>query len=480
MSTFSGLSTAMSSLIAQRQALEVAGQNIANANTAGYTRQRVDLQSVNASTVPSLFSTPLGPGNGVASAGIARLGDDFLDARLRTQTSQASHTAADATTLTRLESVVTEPSDTGLASGLQQFWAAWEDVANAPDSGATRTALIGKASALVDQVAETYSAYQGQWDQARTEATSLVSQVNSTASSIADLNNQIRGVLVSGGSANELIDKRGVLITQLSGIVGASSRAMPDGTVNVMVGGNPLVTGDRAQAIQVDGAFSMSPATQEPPSATDVIRLSWSSTGTPLALDGGSLAGTISSLQPASSGGPIADAISKLNDLATNVATAVNAIHSVGENLASPPSATTGVDFFSLAAGVPAAVGLKVAITDPNMVAAGNGANGTLDGSVADQISQLREGATSPDAGWRNAVVDLGVKSEAATRRADVSETSRASAENLQSSNASVDVDEEMTNMLTFQRAYEGSARVLTAIDQMLDTLINRTGLVGR
>jgi flagellar hook-associated protein 1 FlgK len=469
----------MSSLIAQRQAMEVAGQNIANANTAGYTRQRVDLQSVNASSVPSLFSTPLGPGNGVASAGIARLGDEFLDARLRTQTSQASSAAADATTLSRLESVVTEPSDTGLASGLQQFWTAWEDVANAPDSGATRTALIGKATALVNQVADTYGAYQGQWDQARTEATSLVSKVNSAATSIADLNNQIRGVLVSGGSANELIDKRGVLITQLSGIVGASSRAMPDGTVNVMVGGNPLVSGDRAQAIQVDGSFSMSPAIKEPPSATDVIRLSWTTTGTPLTLDGGSLAGTISSLQPASSGGPIADALSKLNDLATNVATAVNTIHSAGQTLAAPPNAT-GVNFFSLTAGVPAAVGLKVAITDPNMVAAGNGSNGTLDGSVADKISQLREGATSPDASWRNFVVDLGVKSAAATRRADVSETSRASAQNLQSSNASVDVDEEMTNMLTFQRAYEGSARVVTAIDQMLDTLINRTGLVGR
>jgi flagellar hook-associated protein 1 FlgK len=332
----------------------------------------------------------------------------------------------------------------------------------------------------VNQIADTYSTYQSQWDQARTEATSLVSKVNSTASSIADLNSQIRGVLVSGGSANELIDKRGVLITQLSGIVGASSRAMPDGTVNVMVGGNPLVTGDRAQAIQVDGSFSMGPATQEPPSGTDVIRLSWSSTGTPLALDGGSLAGTITSLQPASTGGAIADAISKLNDLATNIATTVNAIHSGGTNLASPPSATTGVDFFSLTAGVPASIGLKVAISDPNMVAAGKGANGTLDGSVADQISQLREATTSPDASWRNYVVDLGVKSEAATRKSTVFETSRASAENLQSSNASVDVDEEMTNMLSFQRAYEGSARVVTAIDQMLDTLINRTGLVGR
>ena len=476
MSTFSGLSTALSSLNAQRQALQVSGQNIANANTVGYTRQRADLQSVDATSVPSLFSTPLGPGNGVSAVGIARLGDDFLDARLRTQTSQASFASANATTYTRLESVVTEPSDTGLASGLQQFWTAWEDVANSPDSGATRTALMGKATVLTNQIADTYRAYDAQWTQARTEASATVSQVNTLANSVADLNNQIRGVLVSGGSANELVDKRSVIITQLSGLVGASSRAMPDGTVNVMVGGNPLVSGDRAQAIQLDGSFAMSAATAEPPVATDVIRLSWSTTGTALNLEGGSLAGTVSSLQPASSGGPIASAVGKLNDLATSVATAVNTVHAGGQTLAG----TTGVDFFSFTASLPAALGLKVAISDPNMVAAGNPGSGTFDGSIADKISQLREGTGSPDAGWRNFVTDLGVASAAATRRSSVAETTRASAENLQMSNASVDVDEEMTNMLSFQRAYEGSARVLTAIDQMLDTLINRTGLVGR
>jgi len=477
MSTFSGLSTALSSLNAQRQALQVSGQNIANANTVGYTRQRADLQSVEATSVPSMFSTPLGPGNGVSAVGIARLGDDFLDARLRTQTSQASLTAANATTYTRLESVVKEPSGTGLASGLQQFWTAWEDVANAPDSGATRTALIGKATVLTNQISDTYRAYEGQWTQARTEAVATVSQVNTLSSSVADLNNQIRGVLVSGGSANELIDKRSVIITQLSGLVGATSRAMPDGTVNVMVGGNPLVSGDRAQAIQLDGSYAMSgAATAPPPAANNPIRLSWSTTGTPLNLDGGSLAGTVASLQPASSGGPIASAVRKLNDLATSVGTAVNAVHATGQTLAG----TTGVAFFSFTASLTAALGLKVAITDPQLVAAGNPSKGTLDGSIADQISQLREGIASPDAGWRNFVTELGVASAAATRKADVSETTRASAENLQLSNASVDVDEEMTNMLSFQRAYEGAARVLTAIDQMLDTLINRTGVVGR
>jgi len=475
MSTFSGLSTALSSLNAQRQALLVSGQNIANANTAGYTRQRTDMQAVEAVSVPSMWSTPMGAGNGVATVGIARLGDEFLDARLRTQTSQASLNTSTATTLSRLESLVTEPGDTGLASGLQEFWAGWEDVANSPSSAAARTTLMGKATQLTNQIADTYTAYENQWNQARTEATTYVDQVNSTATSIAELNNQIRGVIVSGGSANELVDRRSVLITQLSGMVGASSRAQPDGTVNVMVGGNPLVSGDRAQKIQLDGSYVMTSATEGSP-PPDPVRLSWSSTGTPLVLDGGTLAGTISSMQPASTGGPIANAVSKINALATSIATTVNTVHTGGQTLAG----TTGVDFFSLASGVPAALGLSVAFTDPDMVAAGKPLSGEFDGSVADQISQLREATDSPDADWRSFVVELGVASASAMRRADVSEVSRSVAENLQLSNASVDVDEEMTNMLNYQRAYEGAARVLTAIDEMLDTLINRTGLVGR
>lgn len=249
--------------------------------------------------------------------------------------------------------------------------------------------------------------------------------------------------------------------------------------MDVMIAGNQLVTGDRAQTLQLQGSFVMNAAIAEPPVITDVVRLQWAGSGTPLVLDGGSLAGTITSLSPGSYGGPIATAVGTVNKAATDLAAIVNAVHSGAQTLAAPPN-DTGVDFFSITAGVPAALGLAVAITDPQQVAAANAAGGPLDGSVADQIAQLRDAAGGPDSTWRSFVVDLGVTTQAAIRRADVSETSRAVAENLQRSNASVDIDEEMTNMLAYQRAYEGAARVLTAVDEMLDTLINRTGLVGR
>ena len=161
MSTFSGLSTALSSLNAQRQALQVAGQNIANANTVGYTRQRADLQSVDATSVP-VHVLDSAWRRATAWPRWASLASETtsLTRACVPRPARRRSASANATTFDRLESVVTEPSDTGLASGLQQFWTAWEDVANAPDSGATRTALIGKATALVNQVTDTYRAYQ--------------------------------------------------------------------------------------------------------------------------------------------------------------------------------------------------------------------------------------------------------------------------------------------------------------------------------
>lgn len=467
MSSFSGLSTALSSLIAQRQALEVAGQNIANANTVGYTRQRADMTSVEALSAPSMFSSQSAAGNGVKVTGITRMGDIFLDARLRSETAGASFQKAQAQALSRLESTISEPTDTGVATGLQKFWAGWQAVANNPDDIAARKVLLGDAKALVSQISAGYTAVETQWAQTRIDASTMVTEINSTANGVANLNEQIRSILVSGGSANELIDQRDLLITGLSALVGATARERADGTVDVMVGGNALVRGVDAKEIVISGANVMPDASATP------VRLTWaSSTGTPLTLDGGQLASHLTNL---ADDGILITAAASWNDVATSLRDQVNTMHLTGFGL----DGTDGRAFFDAGTG-PAATGLSVAITDPNHVAAAAAGRGPLDGSFADAISQLGSAAGGPDEVFRSFVVDLGVQTRAATQRATVSEASRATAENLQLSNSSVDLDEESVNMLAYQRAYEGAARVLTAIDEMLDVLINRTGVVGR
>ena len=465
---------ALSSLMAQRQALEVSGQNIANANTKGYTRQRVDMQSIQALSAPSMFSAKVGAGNGVKVIGIERLGDIYLDARLRAETATASYTAGRAQALGRLETTLTEPASTGLSATLSTFWASWQDVANAPQDAAARKVVVGNAGNVQQQIADGYRSVQAQWSQARTTTDTLTTQVNTTASSVAHLNEQIRSILVSGGSASELMDQRDQLITSLSSLVGAQARLREDGTVDVMVGGNALVRGDRANAIAVQGSHTMGTAITPPPGG-DPVRLVWSGTGTPLSLDGGRLSATLESLAPSADGGILAGAADAWNSIATSLAATVNAVHQTGVTTSGVP----GGDVFTVAAGMPAALGLTVAVTSDQIAAATPGA-GAYDGGVADAISQLSAAPGGPDALWRDFVVDLGVRTLSAERRASVTEAARSTAENLQLSQASVDLDEETVNMLAFQRAYEGAARVLTAIDEMLDVLINRTGVVGR
>jgi len=465
-SSFSGLSTALSSLMAQRQALDVSGQNIANANTKGYTRQRVDMQSIQALTAPTMFSSQIGAGTGVKVVGIERLGDIYLDARVRAETAASSYTSTRADALARLQTTVTEPSDTGFASTLQTFWAGWQDVANHPEDPAARKVLIGAADNAIKQMADGYRAVETQWTQARTSLDTLTTEVNTTAQAVAHLNEQIRSILVSGGSASELMDQRDQMITSLSGLVGAQARQRDDGTIDVMVGGNALVRGVEAREIRADGGYTMG----------GTVSLVWAGTAPPqsIGLEGGALAATLESLAPANgtgTGGSIAEAAQRWNQIADALADTVNTAYAAGGS---------GDAFFDQDPLLPAAVGLSVGVAAEDIVAGAPGA-GPLDGSIADAISQTPTTVGgAPDELWAAFVVDLGVQTRSAQQRAGVTEAARATAENLQLSQASVDLDEEMVNMLAYQRAYEGAARVMTAIDEMLDVLINRTGVVGR
>jgi flagellar hook-associated protein 1 FlgK len=475
MSTFSGLSTALSSLIAQRQALEVAGQNVANVNTAGYTRQRAELASVSGAGTPAVFSTPDVASGGVRVDNIARLGDAFLDARLRTTTSSASSLQEIANAATELEKSLGEPSKTGLATQLDTMWSAWNDLAATPDKEGARAVVLETTNAVVDRIATLRAEAATQWSASRDKLTSLVDQVNASAASLADLNQQIRAITTSGGTANELLDARDALVTQLSGLVGATVQTRADGQVDVLVGGTPLVSGATARSLTVTGSTKFDDATAA--GGTQPVQVEWTHRpDVPAGIDGGRVAGLLTVLGPADGGGLYADVAASYDKLAEDLATQVNAIHATGRT----PDGAPGAPLFDFAAGMPPALGLRVAITDPAALATAGAGEGDLGGSVAAQIAALADSDDGPSSTWSTIVVDLGVRTASAGARASVAEAARASAESRRTAQTSVDTDEETVNMLAFQRAYEGAARVLTAIDEMLDTLINRTGVVGR
>ncbi|MBM7331288.1 hypothetical protein JS562_51215, partial [Agrobacterium sp. S2] len=159
------------------------------------------------------------------STGIERLGDVFLDARVRNETSGASRLSAVATEYKTLETTIGEPSATGFSKDLTAFWTSWSDVANSSGTVANRSVLLERGKAVADRIGTMYRDIDTQWQQALTTTTSLVTQVNTTAANVADLNTRILAITNSGGSANELMDQRDLLVTQLSSLVGASTRA---------------------------------------------------------------------------------------------------------------------------------------------------------------------------------------------------------------------------------------------------------------
>jgi flagellar hook-associated protein 1 FlgK len=299
MSTFGGLNTAYSGLVAARQGMDVVGQNIANAGTTGYTRQRVMTSAADAVTRVGLFANGVQAGQGVSVDGIARLGSAGLDAQVRGSAAAAGYSAVRANSFSAVEASTNEPGANGLSAGLAKFWAGWQDVANASGDAAPAGAVLSQASALATQIGQEYTAVASEWSTQRTSMDSMVSEVNAAASQVAGLNSQIRATVAAGGSANELLDKRGALTTTIAALTGGVVTDQGDGTVNVFVGGNALVTGDQAQALVAVGARNLT-GTGPGTGTAGTVSVAWARTpGTPIAVDGGEIAGALSLLGPA-------------------------------------------------------------------------------------------------------------------------------------------------------------------------------------
>ncbi|MET4052312.1 flagellar hook-associated protein FlgK [Frigoribacterium sp. PvP054] len=472
-STFGGLNTAYRGLTAARTGLDVVGQNIANVNTDGYTRQRVTQSSVEAAARVGLFSTGVQPGQGASVDGIARIGDRFADAQVRGAAGAAGYQGVRASVTAALESSLNEPSTTGLATQLTKFWSAWQDVSNNPSAAAPAAVLLGQAQTIAGTLASGYKAVDDQWTAQRQQLDGLASQLNSAATQVADLNVRIRTAQQQGVSTNELVDARSVLTEKIATLAGGTVRDNADGTLDVVVGGNALVSGDSARQVRVTGDYTLS-------TATAGVSLEWTHRpGDAVSLDGGSIAGSLSVLAPAEpggAGGVLAEAAASYDALATQLATQVNAVHATGTTA----DGTTGHAFFAFTAGVPAARGLTVVPTGAATIASGNGTGGALDGSVARAVGQIGLSTGSPDRAWGAIVSTVGAVAQTESDRSTLTDLSATSAKNRQLSTAGVSLDEENVNLLTYQHAYQGAARVMTAIDEMLDTLINGMGRVGR
>jgi flagellar hook-associated protein FlgK len=467
-STFSGLNAATTALWAQRRALDVTGQNIANVNTEGYSRQRADLQALGGSTVPAFYSTSPGIGAGVSAEGVLRIRDAFLEGRGHTEHANSARLTAETDALSQVEGAFREPGDTGIQSLMSEMWSAWGDVDNGPKELATRGAVLESLTTLVGGLHFSQESMGAQWQQTRENLQVVAADVNAAVTTVAQLNGAIQRANQSGLPANELSDRRDALIMKLSEQMGATIRPSDDGMVDVIVGGMTVVSGTTPSSLSVTG--TLDPDTV----GADPVRLV-TTAGNYTVRPGGTAQGQLNSLNTI-----IPRYRADLDTIAQNLAASLNGAHTAGYDLDGNP----GTDLLGPTPGPITASNISVLVTDPRRVAASSlppSASGpVLDSSNADAIAQLRLSSTGADARYRGMIVELGVQASVSDRNLGIQQVITTQVDAARESVAGVNIDEEMTNMLSYQHAYSAAGRLVTAIDETLDVLINRTGIVGR
>lgn len=449
--SFSGLYVGLSSLQVHRRALDVTGQNLANVNTEGYTRQRLHHVADTGPLRPAIFSRYEGTGMGVRANAVDRYRDLFLDVRSHQERGLQADLRGKVSTLGAVEQLLAEPSDLGLSTALSEFFAAWDDVANHPEDAAARASLRERGVA----VANGLNGLDRSLAQLRaTELQQLqgvVDDVNAIAPRIADLNRQIATLENGGYSGNELRDQRDLLAAQLSDKVGTTVRLNADGGMDVYVGSMAVVRGVTAErlAVVVD---------PDPSVPTKVV---WAKDGQ-TALVRGEAAGHLSALN---------DVIPRyrtgLQDVAQRLHDEVNALHRTGFDALGNPAG----DFFTMGPG-----GIEVHAdvrADVGRIAASAVPGNGKDGSLAMRLADLTDATIA----YRNLVVGLGVESQTTQRRLDVQDGVVRQVEAAREAISGVSIDEEMTNMVALQRAYDAAARFVSAVDETLQSLI---ALVGR
>ncbi len=491
-SSFGSINTALTSLYAQRRGLDVAGQNIANAGTEGYTRQRVNMQASVGSVVPVRWATTDGLGTGVEVTDVQRLRDQYLENRGRTEHGNKAYLTNQASAYASLEDVFSEPGDTALQAQMHDMWAAWGDVGDEPSSTAARSALLQQTRVVSDGINSAYSALNSQWSANNEQLNKYASEVNTTAGTIAQLNDSIVKAKATGVVVNELEDRRDMAVMKLSELTGATAQLRPNGSMDVFVGNSLLVNYNTARPMVANAGVATMDAQRDlndgtMPAGTRPAGLTWSDTGDVVQAGGtmGSMVDSMTSILP--------NMAQKLDNVAKALVNAVNTATSGAYKTDGSP----GQELFSgdFSTGKYAR-NMRVAITNPSDIAvsgknetnadgtpkldAGGNPVGTNDGSVATTLSGTAKQTGSPDLTYQDMIADLGVNAQTSTRRSEIQANVTDQIDAAREAESGVNLDEEMTNLLTYQRGYEAASRVLTTIDSMLDQLINRTGLVGR
>ncbi len=459
---FQGLEIGKRALLSHQLSLQTIGHNIANVDTPGYSRQRVSLSA----TLPEV--TAIGSiGTGVTALDIRQVRDLFLGQQYREAQKALGQWSYKNKTLTQIESLVNEPQDNALGAQLNSFWDAWTQLSTNADSPSSKANVVAEASKLVNgfhQLSQQLSDLRASID---SDIANVTNQINSLTGQIASLNQQIASSELGGTPANDLRDQRDKLTDDLSTLIDVRTVQKPNGSNLVYMGGMVIVDGSDSFPVGVNVVNQKGVQTHE---------VVWKGTTVQLTNLNGQLYGLLQSRDQL-----IPDYLDKLNTLARSLVDQVNTIHQTGHAV----DGSDGVPFFDPRYTDAATLRVNDAlINDSSLVVASQGTDS--DNLIALQMAGLREakvlnnGTVTLNEYYSSLVGKLGIESQESDSFAKNYELLVQQVDNSRQSVQGVSLDEEMTNMIQAQHAYDAAARVITTMDQALDTVINGMGIVGR
>jgi len=328
-STFSGIELGKRSIMANTDAITTAGHNISNANTEGYSRQRVQIKEFDPLYKPDLTRAerPGQIGQGVDVMSIERIRDTLLDKRIVAQANQESYWDTRSKYYMMLEQIYNEPYDVSIRSNMDKFWESWQELSVNPESKAARQAVVTRGETLTDSINERWTALNGVATIINGDIDATVKQINDLTSQIAALNGEIVRSRAMGDNPNDLLDRRDLLVDKLSALIDISTDDRDPDEFMIHTGGEIIVQGSVRRGIELVPRYD----------DTGYNKVIWSDTQEDAFFRGGTLAALIELRDV-----DIRQEMQDLNEMTLNFADLVNDVHrnAVGANK------VTGIDFF--------------------------------------------------------------------------------------------------------------------------------------
>ena len=475
--SFGGLYISLSGIYANKKALDTISHNIANANNKSYVRQSVIHAEAGLKGIAGGYRI----GSGVTVQQIRQIRDEFLDLKIRNEKSAFGYFNIKSEILGEIEVIFNEITSSGLQKAMDDFWNGWSELYKEPESLTMRALLHESAETLRATAYNISQQLNNLRENINREILNKSEEINEILKEIASLNKSIKKLEgINSATANDLRDLRNEKLDRLAELMPVKYYENNDGEIVVSINGRDLVNGENVNLVKVSI------------NENGNGELCWKVTGERVDLKGsGELAGYIEARDRL-----VEEYKNRLDILVKTLADNINQIHRTGYGL----DGSQGNDFFIYDERDPSGtLRINPELSDFNKIAASStGLRG--DGQIAKEILDLREklmfndyefekyeyplsndgGTLKIDEFYRDLVLNLSIRRQEAVNMAQNQELLISQMEERKQEISGVSLDEEMANMLTYQHSYIANSRVINAIDQMIDNMINKMGVVGR